>query len=112
MKLKNEKLWNEYVAKNTDPYGKCIVNVAKRVMELLDNENKVDARNLVMRAEKELKAGLTGFMAGAVASIVSTCHKKGEEFRKSWNNDVAIGDEGKKANDSGGVLNPAIVRIK
>lgn len=50
-------------------------------------------------------------MAGCVAQMVSECHERGEEFRKQWNKDNQIKDEGDKANDSGGVLNPAIISI-
>ena len=41
--------------------------------------------------------------------MVSKCHSRGEEFRKKWNLDNQIGDEGEKANEGKGVLNPALL---
>lgn len=49
--------------------------------------------------------------AGCVASMVSKCHSRGEEFRKKWNIDNQIQTEGEKANKEGGVLNPALLTI-
>lgn len=88
--------------------------VARRAMEILDNESEdFDTHALICRADDESKAGgITGFMAGCVASMISQCHSRGEEFRKKWNKDNQIHDEGDKANESGGVLNPAILNIE
>jgi len=49
--------------------------------------------------------GITGFMAGCVAGMVSQCHSRGEEFRKKWN-------ESYGAKDAKGTINPALVTIK
>ena len=114
MNLKDEKSWNECVKNNDDPYGKCAVDVARRTMEILDNGEPFDTHELICRADKEVHGGqgsLTGFLAGAVASMVSECHERGEEFRSQWNVDNQCGDEGEKANESGGVLNPALLTI-
>jgi len=115
MPIINEKHWNEWVKNNDDPYGKCCVDVARRVMEILDAEpGDFDAYELVYRADEEIKTGgITGFMAGAAASMISHCHSRGEEFRKKWNKSTAIGDEGDKANaKDGAVLNPALLTIE
>jgi hypothetical protein len=112
MKLKDESAWNDWVEKNTDPYGKCCVDVARRVMEILDDGQPFDTYNIICQADNDINAGgITGFMAGCVASMISVCHERGEEFRRQWNNDNQIGNEGDKANDSGGVLNPALLNI-
>ena len=55
--------------------------------------------------------GITGFMYGAAVSILSQCWKHGEELRRWHNLSTQIKDEGEKANDSGGVLNPAVLSI-
>jgi len=112
MNLKDKEGWKKAQANNTDPYGNCAIRVARRVMELLDDVKEVKAKDLVKQANKELDAGLSGFLAGAVAGMVSKFHKRGEEFRISWNQDVQITDEGDKANDSGGILNPALLTVK
>lgn len=119
MNLKNKELWNEYVSLNTDPYGKCCVDVARRVMELLD-ENPEPLRHgyhpnldtphgLICKADDDVGAGgITGFMAGAVAAMVSACHERGEEFRAAWNKPMMRDGE----QDGGGVKNPALLVVK
>lgn len=113
MKLKDEALWQEWVNNNQDAYGKACVDVARRVMEILDDGEPFDTHEIICRADREVKAGgITGYMAGCVASMVSQCHERGEEFRRKWNGDNQIGNEGDKANESGGVLNPALLNIE
>ena len=81
-------------------------------MELIDDlgpEELFDADDMVLKADSILDEGITGFMAGAVAVMVSQCHSRGDEFRKSWNLANQIGNEGEKANEEGSVLNPALL---
>lgn len=52
--------------------------------------------------------GITGFMYGCAVSILSACWKHGEDLRRWHNLKTQIRDEGEKANESGGVLNPAL----
>jgi hypothetical protein len=82
-------------------------------MEILDEQlGDFDTHKLISRADRESNAGgITGFMAGCVAQMISRCHSRGEEFRRKWNKDNQIHDEGEKANESGGVINPAILNI-
>jgi len=114
MPITNQELWDSCVKNNDDPYGGCCVKVASQVMKILDDEpGEFDIYKIICRADDETKAGgITGFMAGAVASMVSQCHSRGEEFRQKWNIDHQIQDEGEKANKSGDVLNPALLNIK
>lgn len=107
--IQDQKLWDSWVEKNTDPYGGACVSVARGVMELLDKEDgDIDSHDIICRADKNVKAGgITGAMAGAVASMVSQCHSRGEEFRKQWNGDHGV----KPENDKGGVVNPAVITI-
>lgn len=113
MPITNEKVWNEWVEKNTDAYGGACITVARKVMELLDAEpSEFDCHKLICRADDDANTGgITGFMAGCVAQMVSHCHSRGEEFRRQWNVDNQINDEGDKANESGGVLNPALLNV-
>ena len=87
MPIVETEKWNEWVASNEDPYGKACVDVARRVMEILDEEpGPFDHHGIIDRADEDVKAGgITGYMAGAVASMVSQCHSRGEEFRRQWN---------------------------
>jgi hypothetical protein len=114
VRLKNAELWNSFIEKNQDPYGMCCVNVANRVMELLEENDTPlhdgyhpdihTAHGLICKADKSIDAGgITGFMANAVAHIVAECHERGEEFRKSWNNEYGHKGEG--------TVNPALFTI-
>lgn len=105
--------WNE---NNKDPYGSCICKVAEEVMRMLDEEipegKEYDPWDLINKADDNINAGgITGFMAGAAAQMVSHCHSRGEEFRRLWNKEIQIGNEGDEANESGGILNPAVLNI-
>jgi hypothetical protein len=121
MPITNKKDWNECVENNKDGYGGACIKVAEKAMEILDKEEgDFETHALICRADDESGAGgITGFMAGCVAQMISHCHSRGEEFRKKWNNDNGIieTEEGKKdigakkANESGGVINPAILTI-
>lgn len=110
MPIKDEAGWKRCQENNTDPYGKCCVDVARKVMEILDTEpGEIDPHKLICRADDETEAGgITGFMAGAVASIVSGCHSRGDEFRLAWNKSNGVTEEKAK----GGVVNPAILVMK
>jgi len=106
--ITDEAGWKRCRENNSDPYGGAIVKVAERVMAILDDDepSEIDAYELICRADDETKAGgITGFMAGAAASIVSHVHSRGDEFRKSWNKSCGV--EG----DVAGVANPAILTV-
>jgi hypothetical protein len=114
MPITDNTAWASWVKANDDPYGGACIEVARRAMEILDEEpGDFDTHKLICRADDETKAGgITGFMAGAVASMISKCHSRGEEFRRKWNKDYQIGGEGDKANEGSGVLNPALLTIQ
>lgn len=96
-KLKNPELWQQYVEKNKDSYGKCCVDVARRVMEILDEneipllndchtkeENAFTSFNIISQAEEDIgSGGITGFMASCVMTMVRHCHNRGDEFYDS-----------------------------
>ena len=105
----NQKKWDEYVKVNVDSYGKECVDVTRRVMEILDKDEDFDCHEIICQADTNDE--LTGFMAGCIAAMVAKCHSRGEEFRKKWNIDHQIKDEGEKANKNGGILNPALMTI-
>jgi hypothetical protein len=111
MNLRDAEAWKRYEEANDDEYGRCCVDVARRAMEILDNEKPFSPSNIISRASRELNAGISGFMAGAVAEMISRCHERGEEFRQLWNEENQISAEEERANDRGGVLNPALISI-
>jgi len=110
--MKNKEKWDNWVAKNKDPYGKACVDVARKVMELLDNDSTPlhngyfpdlhTAHGLICEANRQNDGGITGFMAGCVAQMIFECHERGEEFRKSHNDEEYQGE---------GVQNHALVTI-
>jgi hypothetical protein len=55
--------------------------------------------------------GITGFMYGCAVSMLAKCWKHGEALRMWHNLDTQIKNEGEKANEEGGVLNPALLTI-
>lgn len=96
-----EEEWKKVVEVNTsDEYSKAVVEAAVKICLYLEKG--------YTPAEAESKAledcNITGFQAGAMASIVSKYHEKGDEFKKYWNNKF-------NADDREDVVNPAIVEI-
>ena len=107
--ITKQEEWDECVAMNKDSYGKACVDVARKVMEILDKEPEFDCHEIICRADKEVKAGgITGFMAGRVAQMVWSYHNRGEEFRQRWNQDHGA-DESKA---QGRIVNPAVITIE
>ena len=112
MKVKSglKEEYADYVKKNHDPYGKCIVDWGEKFGILLETE-RTDFKEMIDEAAKGL-GGPTGFMYGCLISAIAHFHPRGEEVRRWSNLDLQIKDEGEKANKSGGVLNPALVTIE
>jgi hypothetical protein len=55
--------------------------------------------------------GITGFMYGCAVSILAKVWAHGEELRRWHNRKTQLGTEGERANESGDVLNPAVLCI-
>lgn len=114
MRLIDKEGWEKTVAVNDDPYGKAGVSFAERWANLMEarianGERLADIAQATCReADTE---GITGFMYGCAVSILSKVWAHGEELRRWHNLDTQIHDEGERANESGGVLNPALLRI-
>lgn len=117
MKLKpgTEKDYAEYVAKNKDPYGSAVIKYTERWADLMEariaNGEKIKdfAKPTSFKADKGI--GITGFMYGCAVRALAHFWEHGEALRLWHNLDTQIKDEGEKANESGGVLNPAIIRL-
>lgn len=56
-------------------------------------------------------SGITGFMYGAAVAMLAKFWVHGDKLRRWHNKETQVGDEGDKANESGGVLNPALLNI-
>lgn len=117
---------------NSEIWKIAVYQVAVRVMEILDEEPTltIDPYTLISRADKETGAGgITGFMSGAAAHIISVSHSRGEEFKRAWNRAHGVDDPepietdskneeraqkavGTKKEPVKGVVNPAILTVE
>jgi hypothetical protein len=114
IELADEESWVKTKEINSDGYGGGVLSFAERwarlmQIELANGKNLQDiADDTSSEADTE---GITGFMYGAAVSILSKCWVHGETLRRWHNSKYQIGNEGDKANESGGVLNPAMLTI-
>lgn len=115
MQFKDEAGWNAGKANNTDPYGNAIYRYAEKWADLMESRINSDSTKVAEVAEKaSMEAddeGITGFMYGAAVRVLSAFWLYGEELRRWHNKETQIGTEGDRANENGGVLNPAVINI-
>lgn len=117
MRVKRDKIdeWAHGCAINTDPYGNCVYKFADawaiEMEKHLDNGETIEqcAEKTQFEVDERSGFGITGFMYGCVVAILAKVWEHGEELRKWHNLKTQIGKEGERANESGGVLNPAIL---
>ncbi len=114
MKLADEAGWQKSKLLNSDSYGKCVMEYAERWARLMQIEMD-NGKNLEDVAEATSREadieGITGFMYGCAVSHLAWYWEYGDQLRRWHNLDIQIGNEGEKANESGGVLNPALLSI-
>lgn len=112
MSLRDPAAWRKSVEANTDPYGSAVIRYAEtwaRVMETrIANGDTVSgcAEDASHIADTE---GITGFMYGCAVGILAQVWTHGEELRRWHNLKTQIRNEGERANETGGVLNPALL---
>lgn len=97
-----------------DGYSAGVVSYAIRWMRLMDVLVSAGARleDVADRASHEADTdGITGFMYGCAVGALACFWRDGEELRRWHNLKTQIGNEGERANESGGVLNPAVLSI-
>lgn len=111
MKVKDQQAYDDYVNNNTDPYGSGVVRFERRWADLMehcieDGESVEQcAKATATEADTE---GITGFMYGCAVDSLAHHWVYGEELRRWHNRDCQIGTEGDRANETGGVLDPAL----
>lgn len=113
MKLKagTEEQYATYKSNNTDPYGARVVSYGEDWADLMEGRmSKGEALEDIAEATSRQADtdGITGFMYGAAVSALAHCWEHGERLRVWHNRKTQIGTEGERANESGGVLNPAL----
>lgn len=106
--------WDKGIENNQDPYGNAVYRYAsewatRMEAKLTDGAKLEDIAETCSRAADD--EGITGFMYGAAVSILSQAWQHGEALRRWHNLATQIGNEGEKANESGGTLNPALLNI-
>ncbi len=106
--------WLKFRESNQDGYGSAVLAYAERWARLMQIEmaqgKRLEDVADAASSEADLE-GITGFMYGCAVSMLSQCWKYGEQLRRWHNVKTQLGNEGEKANESGGVLNPALLSI-
>lgn len=105
----------EYVEKNSeDGYSLAVVTYSERWADLMEkamSEGKALADVADTLSHEADTEGITGFMYGCAVSALAAYWEHGETLRRWHNLDTQIGNEGEKANETGGTLNPALLNI-
>lgn len=112
MEISNQSEWNKWIESNKDDYGSACIRYAENWANIMEQSLKKGmtieqcAEETSHQADTE---GITGYMHGAAVSMLVQCWKHGELLRQ-WHN-KSYGKDVEKANQSGGVINPAIITI-
>lgn len=106
--------WRAGLDVNQDPYGLAVYRYASEwatrcEQALAAGESLEACWKWESRAADE--EGITGFMYGCAVSILADVWRHGEALRRLHNLDCQIRDEGERANETGRVLNPALLRL-
>lgn len=115
--------WAACVKANaSDAYSYCCCRYAAAWASLMESRGELGSTpsaETALKIAKIAKAcshdadteGITGFMYGAAVSMLAKFWVHGEALRRWHNSDTQIAGEGDRANESGGVLNPALLNI-
>ncbi len=110
-----EEEYQKYVENySKDGYSKAVVDYTERWAGLMEEKITQGAKvaDIAKITSHDTDTdGITGFMYGCAVQALANFWENGEELRRWHNLDTQIRDEGEKANESGGVLNPAILNI-
>lgn len=114
LEFSDETAWKKFKEINQDFYGAGVVNYAERWARLMQLEicNGKSLEDVAEATSREADYdGITGYMYGCAVSALAHCWKYGEQLRRWHNLKTQLGDEGEQANESGGVLNPALLCV-
>lgn len=116
MSILPEKLadWTRGLAKNAEPYGRRCYTYADAWATLMEQRIAKGEQLADIAASTSHEAdtdGISGFMYGAAVGILSRCWVHGEALRRWHNKATQLHDEGDKANETGRVLNPALLVV-
>jgi hypothetical protein len=115
-----EQQYQERFDKNADPYGRRCFTYAQDWAELLEKQMaeqpELDAKQIIEKYAEPFSQladidGITGFMYGMAVGILAEHWIHGELLRRWHNLQTQIGNEGERANQTGGTLNPALLNL-
>lgn len=118
MQFKNaeaQALWEKGLANNQDPYGNACYRYCSEWATRMEAQMAVGKKiaEIAERTSHEADdEGITGFMYGMAVSILASAWLHGEALRLWHNLNTQIGTEGERANESGKVLNPALLNVQ
>jgi hypothetical protein len=105
--------WAEIVELNShDGYSRAVITYAERWADAMEAAiaNGETLEQCAERTSREAdKDGITYFMYGAAVGVLAESWQHGDELRRWHNLGTQLGNEGERANESGGVLNPAMI---
>lgn len=113
--FRNTATWEKGLRNNEAGYGRAVYDFASTWARLM--EGRIAQGDTVEKCAEEAShiaaanAGITGFQYGCAVSILAHCWIHGEALRRWSNLREQIGTEGERANETGGVLNPALLTI-
>lgn len=114
IELANEEVWQSFKDANQDGPGLAIISYSETWARLMQIEmtKGVSLEDIAESTSEEADLeGITGLMYGAAVSTLAQTWKHGEQLRRWHNLKTQLQDEGERANEDGGVLNPALLRI-
>lgn len=114
MTLRDPEGWRKACAANQDSYGGAVMTYAERWARLMEVRMSRGEKIAAIADDCSTLAdseGITGFMYGCAVNVLSQVWQHGEALRLWHNLKIQIKDEGDRANESGAVLNPAILSI-
>lgn len=116
MEVNDEAVWQSWRNNQQDEigYGVAIFTYAESwarlmQMEMANGQRLEDIANATSQ-EADVE-GITGAMYGVAVAVLASCWKYGDQLRRWHNLDTQISDEGEKANETGGTLNPAFLHV-
>lgn len=116
LKPNTETEYEAYKAENSsDPYSARVVSYGEDWANLMEARLAKGEKIIDIASDTSRKAdtdGITSFMYGCAVSALARFWIHGEELRQWHNLDIQISNEGEKANESGVVLNSALLIIE
>lgn len=110
--LKDEEGWKKILEANKDFIG--VMNYAQRWARVMEGQ-MTNGRTLEECADETSHLaddeGMSGFSYGYAVEVLSHYWIHGEQLRRWHNSNYQLGNEGDEANESGAVLNPAVISI-